>query len=208
MSAEKIDRRAQRTRRMLTNALVELMLEKRFDAITVQEILDRADVGRSTFYAHFSSKEELLYSSVGEMIRSLPLEIAEKDGSFPHGQTASGSRHDLPSAVLPSLGLFRHVKDHQRMYRASFSSNSLELMTRSLQQQLAQIIVLNLEALLPVGHRSAVPLAIVADYVAGAFLGLLRWWMEGNDTYTPEQIDAMFKRMVLPGVMAALYGSE
>ena len=191
MEGEKPDRRSQRTRRLLTNALGELMFEKRFDAILVQDILDRADVGRSTFYGHFSSKEALLYSSLGEMLHSLELHIAQKDGA---------------ATLLPSLGLFRHVKEHQRLYKALFSSNSLEPMARNLQQQLAQLVESNLTALLPTGRRPAVPLPILADFVAGAFLTLLRWWIEGNDVYSPEQIDAMFQQMVLPGVKSALDG--
>jgi AcrR family transcriptional regulator len=200
MAREKTDRRSLRTRRLLTNALVELMLEKRFDAISVQDILDRADIGRSTFYGHFSSKEALLYSSLGEMLHTLELHMAQDGGAEKDG---------VGPALLPSLGLFRHVKQHQRLYRALFSSNGLEPIMSNLQQQLAQIVQHNLSELLPVlaaGSQPTVPLPILADFVAGAFLTLLREWIEGNDTYTPEQIDAMFQRMVLPGVKAALEG--
>jgi AcrR family transcriptional regulator len=200
MAREKTDRRSLRTRRLLTNALIELMLEKRFDAISVQDILDRADIGRSTFYGHFSSKEALLYSSLGEMLQTLELHMAQDGGAKKDG---------VRPALLPSLGLFLHVKQHQRLYRALFSSNGLEPITSNLQQQLAQIVEHNLSALLPelsAGRQPTVPLPILADFVAGAFLTLLRKWIEGNDIYTPEQIDAMFQRMVLPGVKVALEG--
>ena len=203
MAEERVDRRSQRTRRMLTAALVELMFEKRFDAISVQDILDRADVGRSTFYGHFSSKEALLYSSLGDMLHGLELHMAEE---------VDASKADEPPGasvnLLPSLGLFRHVKEHQRLYRALFSSSSLEPMTQNLQQQLAQVVERNLRTSMagPSVRPPSVPLPILADFAAGAFLTLLRCWLEGNEAYTPEQMDAMFRQMVLPGVKAALEG--
>jgi AcrR family transcriptional regulator len=203
MLEDKTDRRSQRTRRLLTAALVELMFEKRFDAISVQDILDRADIGRSTFYGHFSSKEALLYSSLGDMLHGLELHMAEEGES-----QGAGDSQDGGLVLLPSLGLFRHVKQHQRLYRALFSSSSLEPMTQTLQQQLAQIVERNLGARATVSpaRPPAVPLPILADFVAGAFLTLLRSWLEGNDAYTPEQVDAMFQQMVLPGVRASLDG--
>ena len=203
MAEDKTDRRSQRTRRLLTAALVELMFEKRFEDISVQDILDRADIGRSTFYGHFSSKEALLYSSLGDMLHGLELHMAEEGDA----QGAS----DAPGGgiiLLPSLGLFRHIKQHQRLYRALFSSSSLEPVTQNLQQQLAQVVARNLRARAagPPGRPPAVPLPILADFAAGAFLTLLRSWLEGNDAYTPEQVDAMYQQMVLPGVRAALDG--
>ena len=201
MAEDKTDRRSQRTRRLLTAALVELMFEKRFEDISVQDILDRADIGRSTFYGHFSSKEALLYSSLGEMLHGLELHMAE-EGKAQRASDAPGGG----IVLLPSLGLFRHIKQHQRLYRALFSSSSLEPVTQNLQQQLAQVVARNLGAAVSPGRPPAVPLPILADFAAGAFLTLLRGWLEGNDVYTPEQIDAMFQQMVLPGVREALDG--
>jgi AcrR family transcriptional regulator len=67
MSRQKLDRRSQRTRKSLSEALAALMVEKRYDKITVQDIIDRANVGRSTFYAHFQDEEDLLVSGVMEV---------------------------------------------------------------------------------------------------------------------------------------------
>ncbi len=203
MAEDRTDRRSQRTRRLLTAALVELMFEKRFEDISVQDILDRADIGRSTFYGHFSSKEALLYSSLGDMLHGLEVHMAE-EGNAHRGSDAPGG--DI--VLLPSLGLFRHIKQHQRLYRALFSSSSLEPVTQNLHRQLAQVVERNLRAraAVPAGRPPAVPLPILADFAAGAFLTLLRCWLEGNDAYTPERVDAMFQQMVLPGVKAALDG--
>jgi AcrR family transcriptional regulator len=208
MADEKTDRRSQRTRRLLANALVELMREKRFDAITVQDILDRADVGRSTFYGHFSNKEALLYDSLGELLHSLERHIAQEGDALNTAQAPADPAPHTGATLLPSLGLFRHVRENQLLYGALFASRSLDLLTRNVQQQLALRIEHNLAALLPADRRPAVPLPVLADFVAGAFYTLLRWWMESNEGHSPEEIDAMFRRMVLPGVMAALAGGR
>src|SRR5215211_53883 len=71
VKTEKEDRRSKRTRQLVSSALVDLMLEKQFDAITVQDILDRANVGRSTFYAHYTDKEDLLISEIARVIHQL-----------------------------------------------------------------------------------------------------------------------------------------
>src|SRR5690349_21251623 len=64
VTGKRADRRVQRTRRLLHEALLSLIHEKRYEVITVQEILDRADIGRSTFYMHFKDKDELLFSGL------------------------------------------------------------------------------------------------------------------------------------------------
>ncbi|MBK8048821.1 MAG: TetR/AcrR family transcriptional regulator [Anaerolineales bacterium] len=191
MDGDKTDRRSQRTRRLLTNALVELLQEKRFDGISVQDILDRADIGRSTFYAHFTSKEDLLYSSLGQMLHSLQMHIEQAEAT---------------TAMLPSLELFRHIKGHQRLYIALVTANSLEPIARNLQQQIAQIVEHNLRSQVPANRQLAVPLPVLADFVASAFLSLLVVWLEGNNTWSPEQVDTMFLQMVQPGVKSVLAG--
>src|SRR3954466_4722486 len=84
VKSQKEDRRSRRTRQLLGDALVELMLEKHFESITVQDILDRADVGRSTFYAHYTDKESLLLSQIEHIIHEME-EYASDSGSIHHG---------------------------------------------------------------------------------------------------------------------------
>src|SRR3954463_709578 len=104
MKTEKNDRRSNRTRELLSGALVELMLEKHYDTITVQDILDRADIGRSTFYAHYTDKEDLLISEIASLIHSMELSTIEQ-------------AHEH-SGLLPSLAFFRHVREQRRLMQA------------------------------------------------------------------------------------------
>src|SRR5688572_29080610 len=107
------DRRVTRTRRLLQDALVALVLEKGYEAVTVQEVLDRADVGRATFYAHFANREALLLS-VFEMMRG---ELREAMGGLRSGDIG---RFGEGVGVLGPL--FAHAAQHRRLYRALLNS--------------------------------------------------------------------------------------
>ena len=95
MKQEKQDRRSQRTRHLVHSALMELLLEKRYEAITVRDILDRAGIGSSTFYAHYFDKEDVQTDVIEQMLEQLIPSIAQTTGE---------------EGMLPSLALFRHIQ--------------------------------------------------------------------------------------------------
>src|SRR5258708_13229784 len=123
MKRKKTDRRSTRTQRLLGEAFVALLLEKRYDAITVQDILDRADVGRSTFYEHYWDKEDLLTSQAEWLIESLGSQF--EASPIPHSPDAS--------VWLPSLALFEHIYDHYPLYQPLFPVDPVPLITPALQ---------------------------------------------------------------------------
>src|SRR5215470_20414517 len=96
---KKIDARVRRTRDALGDALVELMQEKPFDTITVQDVLDRAQVGRSTFYSHYSDKDDLLMSDAEEFFELI--------------STALSVHGDKSDRVFPVQEFFAHLADVQ-----------------------------------------------------------------------------------------------
>ena len=182
----KEDRRSKRTRQLLGDALVELMSKKRFEDITVQDILDRADVGRSTFYAHYTDKESLLMSEIEHVIHDLELYAAE-----------TGDAHQ---GLLPSLELFRHVKEQRRLMQAFVWGRGAIMLTLDFQKQVNTIIEHNLRSLIGDDITPPVPLPVVAAFVGSTFLMLLRWWFDEDMQHTPEQMDAMFQKLVLPSL--------
>lgn len=186
MKPQKDDRRSRRTRQLLGDALVELMLEKHFESITVQDILNRADVGRSTFYAHYIDKESLLISQIEHVIRELEAYTTE----------AGGRGHSL----LPSLELFRHVKAQRRLMQAFVWGRGAEILTQDFHGQVSKIIEQNIYTLVGDSVTFSVPLLVVAKFVASTFLMLLRWWFDEDMQHTPEQMDEMFQKLVMPGI--------
>jgi AcrR family transcriptional regulator len=187
----KTDRRSQRTRQLLSMALVELMLQKRYDEITVQDIIDRANVGRSTFYAHYLDKDDLLVSDFTRVLDML--------SDHMHQQEAGGQ------PAPPSLAFFfEHVQAHQHLYKALVRGGGIDLLYKKGHERLRQNIEQHLGEYVPQGETPAVPLALMADYLAGTILHLLKWWLDHETPYTPAQMDALFQQLVLPGVHTTL----
>lgn len=190
MRNDKADRRSQRSRQALSAALLDLMLQKRYDEITVQDIIDRANVGRSTFYAHYLDKDDLLVSDFTRVL----------DALSSHFRGQEGDPHAPPSLAL----FFTHVRDHHQIYKALMRGGGIELLYKKGHERLQRNIEQHLGELLPAGRAPAIPLPLVADYMAGAVLTLLKWWLSHEMPCTPEQMDAIFQQLALPGVQAAL----
>ena len=181
MNEHKKDRRSQRTRHLLSAALVELIREKDYNSITVNDIIKRANVGRSTFYAHYRDKDDLF---VGEMDRVIEVLSQRIPG-----------QEQMP--FFPSLGLFRHVGEEYELYKALIWTPGIDLLIKHMQKSLSQRIEQGLEKS---GQDFDIPLPVLANFIAGSFLTLLKWWLENKRMYSPEDMDDMFKALILMGI--------
>lgn len=190
----KSDRRSRRSRRLIADALMALLREKRYDRITVQEIIDRADVGRSTFYAQFRNKEDVLESELEHVFGQLH----EQHLAF----AQESSNH-----LLPTLGLFQHIQETQSFYPTLIRGLASDPHEAAVHRSLRDL------ALRQLAHATgsaplAVPAEIVAEYLAGSLLTLAHWWLDHGSSYTPEQMEAVFQQLVMPGVHAVLSDPE
>jgi AcrR family transcriptional regulator len=186
---KKFDRRSNRTQQSLRKAIKEIILEKHYDEITVQNIIDRADVGRSTFYAHYRDKEDLFRGDwerfLGFLIQHIDFEKIGKGG------------------FVPIKMLFQHLIDFHPFYRVIVKSRKSERLFRIGQNHLAKAIERKL-TLLPGNEQPAfVPIPIMANYLANEIFTLLLWWLEQNMPYTPERMDEIFHQLITPGFRAA-----
>ena len=187
--ARKADARVARTRDRLGDALIQLLLEKPFETITVQDVLDRAGVGRSTFYTHFKDKDDLLLSDVDEFFRHVGMQIAD-----------SGEASDR---LLPAREFFHHVAGARALLAAfERSGRDREVwalahghFARGIEQRLA---TLPRAAAIPAAERPA-----RAHALAGSFLALVLWWTAAPRAETPEAMDALFHAMAWDGVSRA-----
>lgn len=185
--APRDDRRSRRTRRMLGEALVALMLEERYDTITVQQIIDKANVGRSTFYSHYLDKEDLLQHEVADLVHRLTLHM---------DLSAGGNR------IVPSIELFRHLRESRELIRALVRGRAMETVLKTMHAHLAAHIRSRLAHRLPPRAVTALPVDLVAHYAAGVLLSLFDWWQEQEMRQPPEEIDAYFRQLVGPTVRA------
>jgi AcrR family transcriptional regulator len=187
------DRRVRRTRRLLQDALRALILEKGYDKVTVQDLLDRADIGRATFYAHFRDKDDLMLSRFEETRASLREQLA--------GFLRAGGGHTLDVVRV----LFEHAASRRPEYRTLVGSRSggaiLALMHKDLTKLVREHFAEAVAA-----HRLAppVPVDLVANFVVSGFVALLTQWLDNPRGHTAEAMADMLQRMTVPAVVAAL----
>ncbi len=190
----KTDRRVQRTRELLQKALIELISEHGYDAITIQDIVDRANVGRTTFYLHYSSKDEL-FMSCHEAIVS----------EFHFGPLFPLSREELlsPEASPGMVSAYRHLKDARAMLYSIIQGKDSLLILRRIRDWSAQEIETSLRAAF-VEADSTIPFKVLANYLAGARIALVQWWLEKRQPYTPENLAQTFHRLQRAAIRDAI----
>jgi AcrR family transcriptional regulator len=178
------DRRVQRTRQLLQDALIAMMVEKGYEATTVQDIIDKANVGRATFYAHFADKETLLASRL-EDLRAILLE-----------------RQRQAPGLGYSLAMLEHARDHLPVYASIVGRESGGFVVQRIHGTIADLAALDLKAL---GFKGAPEQrSLAAQYIAGAFMAVLTWWLDQGAKVPPQEVDDIFRRLILRGLAAEL----
>jgi len=190
MNNIKEDRRIKRTRKLLSNALVDLMLEKRYDKITIQDIIDRADVGRSTFYTHFRNKEDLLTSDFEHVLDLLGQHF---------NQGGEGGLN-----YLSTTSFFEHVQEQYHLYKALVKGKGAELLFIKGHDYIRKMIEDHLTSHFPPERIFTVPIPLLSNYLAGGLVMLLRWWLENKMPESPEKMNEIFNKLVMPGVISCL----
>lgn len=190
---QKIDRRVLRSRDRLGGAMIRLMQEKPFDEITVQEVLDRAGVSRTTFYAHYRDKEDLFLSDVDE---------------FLEGAAAMLSRSKDPSGrVAPVHEFFAHVAEGRKLYDALVAAGRIDDFMELARGHFARGIERRLADSERGREMEPARLSALAHALAGAMLSLLSWWINRDMSMPPSEVDELFHRMVWSGVGVAAGGT-
>ena len=187
----KNDRRSQRTRQALGYALLHLMMEKGYEAVSIKDIIDRANVGRSTFYAHYADKDELFAKQFDRMIEMLIQHTPQDDSDR--------------NLLFPSLRLFEHIQEQWKLYKILSRESGINVHTRQLQKSISERIE---QRLLASGQTFDVPVPIIANFLAGSLLSLLKWWLDNKMPYTPKQMDEIFQKLALPGITQVAIGKS
>lgn len=182
----KPDRRVQRTRELLQKTLIELMRERDYDSITIQQIVDRANIGRTAFYLHYSNKDELFLSCHEAVIHS-----------FEFGALYPPSREVLLADEPPAgmIEAFKHLEATRSLLYPIFQGqDSLGTLRRMLRDWSAKEIEASLRAVFS-ETDSAIPFDLLANYLAGAQISLMHWWLEKRQPYSAEQLAQTFHRL-------------
>lgn len=162
--------------------MVDLVQEKRFDDITVQNLIDRADVGRSTFYSHFRDKEDFFQRDWERFLDALVSQIEwDKAGS---------------GSFIPVVYLFRHLQDFQPFYQGLVRSRKADAVFKSGTEYLTGKIEAALAA--RAWDNPSIPTPIMAGFLSNQLFALLKWWLDERMPYSPERMDEIFHELVTP----------
>jgi AcrR family transcriptional regulator len=199
----KIDRRIQRTRLSLRSALLELLKKKNYDDISIEEITERANVGRATFYLHYKDKEDLLLEEFSEMSNERVETLLKIPFSawLPTNDQVENESHKIAS-LQPLLMVFQHIKDHSELYyillKSSKSSRTFERIRKISTEAIVTFMQTKL-ATDPIPMLFKVPIEFFAAYFSGALLSTVDWWLEEGMHFTPEEMAVMFRSLFFHG---------
>jgi AcrR family transcriptional regulator len=177
---------------MLHQALLSLILEKGYEAISVEDICGHANVGRSTFYAHFTSKDDLKRSGLEHLRREL----------LDRHRSASPSAQAGARPLGFSLAMFEHAREHLHLYKALVGSKGGAIALDTIRQTLWDFVRGEL-ATAEGKDANGVPRELVVQHIVGAYMAVLTWWLDGGARLPPRRMDEFFQRLMSKGIASS-----
>ena len=191
------DRRTRRTRQALEQALLELIEEQSYETVTIQQITDRANIGRATFYLHYDTREELLLATVKGLTDNFERHLPTLSGQ----DLLSGDRRLL-------IAVFEQVGRYRRLYRALLGEHGPALVASRLHVSLArdieQRVVAPLQSAAQIGEQPLVPASFLAAYLSGALVAAYTWWLDHDCQESPEEMAILVQHANRPVLLHTL----
>lgn len=181
-----IDRRIQRTRQLLREALFQLIIEQGYEGITIADITERANIGRTTFYLHYQEKEELLKASVKALMRELQLDVEP-------------SAEEICPYHIRCIRIFQHVAQRQLLYQALLSETGPVNIGNLMRTYFAELFQRYTLEPVKSGNLSSVRNELIAAHAAGSLLGLISWWLTHEVSPSAEQMGTVYFQLMAKG---------
>jgi AcrR family transcriptional regulator len=195
----KVDRRIQRTRTLLRDALMRLIISRGYDEITIQDITDEANVARTTFYLHFSDKDDLLFSTMRDVYEELYAQV---------GNEAISNFFSLEEEDCHAED-FQHVAEFAEFYRIMLSERGSAAFLARVRQYLAEsVMAKSLQELIPEGKEARIPLELMAYAIAGAQVGVTKWWLDNGMPHSPKRMAYYLELFLKRGLLWGMNLSE
>jgi Transcriptional regulator len=177
-----MDRRGRRTKKLIYNAFTELLLKEKYSKITIQEIIEIADIGRSTFYSHFETKEQLLKSICTDIFN----EMHSKNSTL-------SSKEHYPMIV----DILYHIKENKKIIKGVFQSESSEIFMNYFKDYFSDKIEQHILVFYDESTMN-IPKDFIINHIYGSFFEMIKWWMSSNVKYTPEELAKYYMSVISP----------
>ncbi len=197
MTQRPLDRRVRRTRAALAKALLTLIETKEYDAITIQQITDAADLNRATFYLHYANKEELLTDSLEAMFDELVAQFSDIVEKRPLWEDATAE-----------LAIFNHIAEHASLYKVLLSERGQGYVIYRIVDYIAAYAKSQTGAHLPPESALNLPKEIISHHVAGSIFALVSWWVQNDMPYEPEYMASAVNQLCTYGALSCFVPSS
>jgi AcrR family transcriptional regulator len=185
---DKVDRRIQRTQQLLGDALIALILERGYDALTIMDITERAHVAHATFYRHYKDKEELLAQRLQAIVEEIQQLIEEP-----------------PLQASEGYVIFKHAQENAALYRILLTSHGTSKARAHVRRAIARYVCIQCEPLQQ-ENGGMIPSSVAANHVAGSLLNLIEWWLENDTPYPAHHMAQIYQRLILDATMNTVVG--
>jgi len=212
MPQNDLDRRVQKTRKLLQDALIELVAQKTYESVSIREILETANVGRSTFYSHFQDKDQLLHS----ILDRLDELFGQHEKQFLDAKKNFGDADilNLTQEFSPTLSLFQFIGQNHRFFKAMLGNRGYGIFakpvydyvfahvhgifTKPIHDNAFAHLPESFKMLRPYEKYGSLESEIAAHYFVSALMGILVWWVEKDMPCTAEEMDKLFRQLATP----------
>lgn len=184
-----MDRRQKKTRNAIFQAFISLLDTQNYSSITVQDIIEEANVGRSTFYAHFETKEALLKDLCKELFDHIILTAMDKQDT--HGLYACT---DAPNSVI--LHILKHLQENDNNILTLLSCRNNEFFLRYFKSGMEELV--RARFLTENRRCTGVPVDFLINHISGSFVEMVQWWLEGGRVQSPAELDVYFRAVMEP----------
>ena len=183
--AKQLDRRVQRTCKLLREALMALILEEGYDDISIRDITEKANLGRATFYLHFKDKDELLLEVMDQLVVDFFDQVPQISAAHWHLEDTK-----------PIMKLFEFAAGYYDLYRILIIGKGGITAARQLHQSIAENIAEYLQSVLDeLDVEAVLPIDFIANHFTGALLATIYWWLDNDLPHTAEEMALMFQQV-------------
>jgi AcrR family transcriptional regulator len=181
-----LDRRIQRTRQVLREALFELIIERGYEKIAIADITERANIGRSTFYLHYQEKEDLLKASLRSLMRELELDVEP-------------SAEEICPYSIRCIRIFQHIAQRQGLYQALLLETGSVNIGNVMRTYFAELFQRSTLDSVERENPSSLRNELIAAHAAGSLFGLISWWLRHGISPSAEQMGSVYFQLMAKG---------